>query len=86
MKERKKERFTSNSDWQREMKRMTDRIRETIKSQRKKKIEHTDRGRRQAAGDCSFAREREGEGGGKEVGLDDIMCCYSPAEACQEDF
>lgn len=67
------------------MKRTTNRIRETIKSQKEKK-NRAHRGRRQAAGDCSFAREWEGEGGGKEVGLDDIMCCYSPAEACREDF
>lgn len=37
MKERKKERFISNRDWQREMKRTTNRIRETIKSQTEKK-------------------------------------------------
>lgn len=32
---------------------------------------------------CEWGRGREQE---REVGLDDIMCCYSPAERWQEDF
>lgn len=62
------------------------------------KIENTDT-HRQAGGQAgrqpetvlewiSVAREqgRGGKGREREVGLDDIMCCYSPAEAWQEDF
>lgn len=54
-------------------------------------IEHTGRQRRLFWSGfwwhVSRGRERErGRGRKQEEGLNDIMCCYSPAEAWQEDF
>lgn len=48
-----------------------------------KKIEHAHIHARARAG---FSVAREWERREREVGLDDIMCCYSPAERWQEDF
>lgn len=42
---------------------------------------HTRAGRISVAREWGGGREQE-----REVGLDDIMCCYSPAECWQEDF